>query len=821
MSNKTLVADLIKYNKNCKTETFVADLIKPKKKYLYPCYCILCNGEKVDPRTQKKHAKDKRLWKSKDAKKDQENAITTREQNPTRTNLNSKKRKRDNPDSFQPNKPDNGEGIPSDSFTDSFPDSFQLNERESINTSSFSSNFRIPTLTLNKNDDDHYFDEENEEEEEEEDDNTVQEDKNYDDHYFDEENEEEKEGDDNTDQEDKNDDDNYFDEENEEEDDDDTDQEEEDEGENIFASPKFDSDEVFVMESLNDSLETEIILWLFKFQQRFRLTDMALEALIKFLHIILTRLNKSQFEKFPNSLYMAKKYLNISQPKMQLAVCNKCHKMHNIKDIVLYKEEEKITIKNCLYEEFPDNPIPSRRNQCNNPLTVLKKRKGETIAVPRMLYPKPSIRQQLSKLYQQSGFENMLKSSGFQRRGDIYSDIYDGKVWKTFPFDGSTFFAPETATTHLGLLFNLDWFQPFTYTQHSTGAIYASICNLPRSERNKPENIIYLGFLPGPKEVELERINHYLAPIVDELLELWRGWRVPKTHQCPDGLDIKVALIVGSSDIPATRKLFGHGAAAMKCNRCEKRSTYSEEYSKNHYGGDHNYEISTAESHRKYAHEWLQCNSKNSRDNHFKEHGVRWSELLRLPYMDPIRFAAVDPMHCLFLGIAKWIIKSIFVNEGKLSMEQLRVAQKRMDHVELPSDIGRIPPKIAIGNNGFSKLTADQWKTFIMIYSTNVLWDMLDDNDRKILGHFVRACNLLAARFITEDDLKEAQERLEDLAHLIENTYGPEFVTSNIHLALHIPDCCRDYGPIYSYWLFPFERLNGYIGKNLLYLGIL
>ena len=554
MSNKTLVADLIKYNKNCKTETFVADLIKPKKKYLYPCYCILCNGEKVDPRTQKKHAKDKRLWKSKDAKKDQENAITTREQNSTRTNLNSKKRKRDNPDSFQPNKPDNGEGIPSDSFTDSFTDSFQLNERESINTSSFSSNFRIPTLTLNKNDDDHYFDEENEEEDD---------------------------------------------------DDDNMDQEEEDEGENIFASPKFDSDEVFVMESLNDSLETEIILWLFKFQQRFRLTDMALEALIKFLHIILTRLNKSQFEKFPNSLYMAKKYLNISQPKMQLAVCNKCHKMHNIKDIVVYKEEEKITIKNCLYEEFPDNPIPSRRNQCNNLLTVLKKRKGETIAVPRMLYPKPSIRQQLSKLYQQSGFENMLKSSGFQRRGDIYSDIYDGKVWKTFPFDGSTFFAPETATTHLGLLFNLDWFQPFTYTQHSTGAIYASICNLPRSERNKPENIIYLGFLPDPKEVELERINHYLAPIVDELLELWRGWRVPKTHQCPDGLDIKVMLIVRSSDIPATRKLFRHGAAAMKCHRCEKRSTYSEEYSKNHYGGDHNYEISTAESHRRNAHEWL------------------------------------------------------------------------------------------------------------------------------------------------------------------------------------------------------------------------
>jgi len=53
--------------------------------------------------------------------------------------------------------------------------------------------------------------------------------------------------------------------------------------------------------------------------------------------------------------------------------------------------------------------------------------------------------------------------------------------------------------------------------------------------------------------------------------------------------------------------------------------------------------------HRQYAQEWIQCSSKNTRDNHFKEHGVRWTELLRLPYMDPIRFAVVDPMHCLFL----------------------------------------------------------------------------------------------------------------------------------------------------------------------------
>jgi hypothetical protein len=53
----------------------------------------------------------------------------------------------------------------------------------------------------------------------------------------------------------------------------------------------------------------------------------------------------------------------------------------------------------------------------------------------------------------------MIKLSGIQREeNNIYSDIYDGKVWKTFPFDGSTFFTSNTTANYLDLLFNLDWF---------------------------------------------------------------------------------------------------------------------------------------------------------------------------------------------------------------------------------------------------------------------------------------------------------------------------------------------------------------------------
>src|SRR5215469_15239097 len=123
----TSVSDLIKSKKN-KTEAStsifdliksklansikpkrpnITDLIKPKKRYLYPCHCIHCDGTEVDFCTQENHAKDKSLWNSEDARKNQEDTIIVRKQkksiiiqdvNPT------KKRKRSsspNPDSQQ------------------------------------------------------------------------------------------------------------------------------------------------------------------------------------------------------------------------------------------------------------------------------------------------------------------------------------------------------------------------------------------------------------------------------------------------------------------------------------------------------------------------------------------------------------------------------------------------------------------------------------------------------------------------------------------------------------------------------------------------
>ena len=70
-------------------------------------------------------------------------------------------------------------------------------------------------------------------------------------------------------------------------------------------------------------------------------------------------------------------------------------------------------------------------------------------------------------MYRRPGFEELLKKwSSRDYKNNLMTDIYDGEIWKNFPsdtnnLDQSRFFTAETADSHLGIIINLDWFQPF------------------------------------------------------------------------------------------------------------------------------------------------------------------------------------------------------------------------------------------------------------------------------------------------------------------------------------------------------------------------
>ena len=156
---------------------------------------------------------------------------------------------------------------------------------------------------------------------------------------------------------------------------------------------------------------------------------------------------------------------------------------------------------------------------------------------------------------------------------------------------------------------------------------------------------------------------------------------------------------------------------------------------------------------------WKHQQTNEDRKKHVSRTLVRWSEMLRLPYHDPIRHLIIDPMHCLFLGIAHWIVKRVWIDNGKIKKSDLELMDRRAKMIKVPADLGRLPHKIATGE-GFSGFTADQWKLFIMIYAIPIMWDLLDNDDQQILANFVRACYLLVNRIIEKSSLSEAQFRL-------------------------------------------------------------
>ncbi|GET51247.1 hypothetical protein GLOIN_2v1776801 [Rhizophagus irregularis DAOM 181602=DAOM 197198] len=291
--------------------------------------------------------------------------------------------------------------------------------------------------------------------------------------------------------------------------------------------------------------------------------------------------------------------------------------------------------------------------------------------------------------------------------------IYDGRIWMSFE-DGKRelFFKKEYAETHIGLMLNMDWFQPYINSQYSVGVIYAVICNLPRSERFKPYNILTLAVIPGPKEPKKHEINNYLYPIINQLNRLWEGYHI-KTYEYNNSRFIRGATIGCASDVPATRKLCDFISARIACYRCHKSANLVN--NQPNFGGFEDIDDWFVERDinliREKAREWKKCATEESRKAHVSQYHVRWSEVYQLPYFNSVRFCVVDPMYCLFLGVAKWIVMKLWINEGILNNEKLKIMQERADLIKFPSDLGRHPVRIATGD-GFSNFTADMWKTF-------------------------------------------------------------------------------------------------------------
>ncbi|KAG1147001.1 hypothetical protein G6F37_004394 [Rhizopus arrhizus] len=178
-------------------------------------------------------------------------------------------------------------------------------------------------------------------------------------------------------------------------------------------------------------------------------------------------------------------------------------------------------------------------------------------------------------------------------------------------------------------------------------------------------------------------------------------------------------------------------------------------------------------------------------------------------------FTVVDPMHNLYLGTAKkmmTICRITLVNRRlMLTNEDMKKMVAEARNIQLPVgyDSSSLIRKVTTGEIGFSHLMADEWKVWVTSMSKMLLFGKLDQQYYQHWLKFVDANILIALSSITLEDVEKAHQLLVSFCSEMEELYGAYNISINMHLHAHLKEGIINYGPVYGYWVFNFERYNG------------
>ena len=340
---------------------------------------------------------------------------------------------------------------------------------------------------------------------------------------------------------------------------------------------------------------------------------------------------------FPVNVYQRSQYLeeHILSPKIvNYVVCSECHALYEYQDCLERVGTDNI-IKYCM------KCLPAKQIHLLKKIVTVS---GSTKYYPHLTHPRVSLISQIRMLVKRPEFLESCErwKQSFTLTPSILSDLYDGSIWRDLvTSDNVAFFSLEHS---LGLMINIDWFQPFKHTNYSVGVIYLTIVNLPRSIRFKRENVLVVGMIPGPSEPSLT-VNSYLQPLVLDLLSLWKG--VHFTDSTSKRRLIRCALICIACDLPAARKVSGFLSytANRGCSRCECNFGTGHFGHQNYGGFDRNSWVPrTNKKHREQVKEIGECATKTERLKKESKYGCRYSCLLELPYFDAVNMLSIDPM---------------------------------------------------------------------------------------------------------------------------------------------------------------------------------
>ncbi|KAF5366412.1 hypothetical protein D9758_009812 [Tetrapyrgos nigripes] len=245
-------------------------------------------------------------------------------------------------------------------------------------------------------------------------------------------------------------------------------------------------------------------------------------------------------------------------------------------------------------------------------------------------------------------------SSG-QQHDDI-QDVFDAEFTMDFKGPDGSLFVNRGAKIRLAFSIHTDFLNPNGITHRgptqSIGVISCTNLALDPSICYLPKYLYHASIIPGPKEPDVDEMDHFVRPVIEKFATAWRpGLKVSQTADSKLESVVEAGIFLSVNDLPAARKVAGFQGVNSEfiCTVCPLRGR-NQIFSTNHS----HWNTRDVNELRHLAEQYRDTETVAQRKSLFKQRRVRWSSLWLLKYWDPTKMLVIDTMHCLLEGIVHY-----------------------------------------------------------------------------------------------------------------------------------------------------------------------
>lgn len=195
--------------------------------------------------------------------------------------------------------------------------------------------------------------------------------------------------------------------------------------------------------------------------------------------------------------------------------------------------------------------------------------------------------------------------------------------------------------------------------------------------------------------------------------------------------------------------------------------------------------------------------------------GVKGTSILAsLDSFDVINGFNVEYMHAYCIGIFNQILEALTGTEFKEKDFSIRKIMEKADDIIMkilpPHELTRLPEKLS----NYKSMKASLRKNVFLYFLIPILAEL--KVPRNFLDHlFLLVFSLrkyLQPTLSTEDSVK-ARNCLLKFHELVEKVYNKEMNIFNVHISVHVPDICEQWGALWDSSTFSYESKNGFLAK--------